>query len=198
MIHAFIVRLGNRQETEENHETQNVLRALSEHPMLRELEEAIGIMEHQIAKAIFKHKLMLQLRRNILESFGIKEEAETEPEEKTSERKAEEPETASPVEKSTDPRLEILEKGVRKIIRIFKKTRMLKNSKSLKLFLKTLIEVLGKSDEPDAVRIVKMETAIGEMLRQLQSSKMALRSNVLKDVKRILEETIDRKNQVDE
>ena len=196
MIHAFIVGLGNRQKIEKDHDHQNIEMELLAHPMFRELEEAIGMMEHQIAEAIFKHKLMLQLRRNILESFGIKEEAEPEPEAKVSEEKVEKQETESPLEKHKDLRLEILEKGVKKIIRIFKKTRMLKNSKSLKLFLKTLIEVLGKSDEPDAVRIVKMETAIGEMLRQIQSSKMASRSNVLKEVKRILEETIDTKNQV--
>lgn len=196
MIHAFIIRLGNGQRIEEDQEHQNIERDLSAHPMFHELEEAIGAMERHIAETIFKHKLMLQLRRDILETFGIKEEAEPEPERKPSEVKIEKTETESPLEKSTDPRLEILEKGVKKIIRIFKKARMLKNSKSLKHFLKTLIEALGKSDEQNAVRIVKMETALGEMLSQLQSSKMAARSKVLKDVKRILEETIDQKNQV--
>lgn len=195
MIHAFLVGLGNGHRNEENKEHQNIERALSAHPMFQELEEAIGAMERHIAEASFKHRILLQLRRDILESFGIKEKPESEMQIPKKETKK--PGTESPPAKEMDPRLAILEDGIKKVIKILKKAPALKRFKSLRRPLRILIDAMKKAeqDQTETERIVQMEAAIGEGLNCLQNSKMALRSNVLKEIKKILEETIERKNQ---
>ncbi|KKR03704.1 MAG: hypothetical protein UT30_C0021G0003 [Candidatus Uhrbacteria bacterium GW2011_GWF2_39_13] len=190
----FVIKLGNG--IMKNYEHQNAVKNLLEHPMFKELEETISVMERYIAEAVLKHKLLLQLRSDILEAFGIKEKPETEQE--APKKKAEKPEAKSPLKKPSDPRLAILEKGTKKVIKIFKKSRMLKRSKLLKPSMKALIGALQKSKQckSETERVVQLEAAIGEGLNCLQNSKMASRSKVLKEIKGILEETIDSKNQV--
>lgn len=150
-----------------------------------ELEQIKEELEHE-------HKMLLR----ILGFFdgGNKPEA---PETKFSEKKTEKAETIPPPVKTMDPHLAILEKGIKKVVGIFRKSRMLKRSKSLRPLMKALINALGKSKQcqSETERIVQLETAIGEGLDYLQTSKMASRSKVLKEIKRILEETIDKKNQ---
>ena len=144
MIHVFLIELGNGPKTEKSQEHQNAERYLSAHPMFQELEEAIGAMEHHIAETSFKHKILLQLRRNILESFGLKEKNEPEPERKSSERKKEAPEMKTPPLETANPRLAILEEGIKKVIKIFKKAPTLKRFKSLKRPLEVFIAAMEK------------------------------------------------------
>jgi hypothetical protein len=85
-------------------------------------------------------------------------------------------------------RLKILEKEVRRAIRMLKKAPMTKRFKFIKKILKELIAAVKKNPEQTEIeRIVKLEEAMAETLSVLQNSRLGARSKVLQEIMRNFE-----------
>jgi hypothetical protein len=83
----------------------------------------------------------------------------------------------------TSQRLKILEKEVRRAVRILKKAPMTKRFKFLKKILEILELSLAKNSEQTEIeRIVELEKAMGETLSVFQNSKLGVRAHILKEI----------------
>ena len=95
-------------------------------------------------------------------------------------------------------RLDILEEGIKKVIAKMDNVPMFNRFICLNNLQNGLI-VLSNGREPgqtDIQRVARLEMGIGEALNFLQTSKLAKRFNLLKEIKKDLEEVIDRSSQV--
>jgi hypothetical protein len=188
---------------------QNAPKGMSseQHPFLKGLEKRIRELEFLMVEIDLEREMLSRLRDHVLEALKGEKKPEPEaqiPNGKSDEKpqkmeeKSDTSDEKAPSEEPVAPRLEALEKGVKRAIKTLKKAPMLKTFKSLRLLNRTLAAAVGKS-EPGQMqfeRIAKLEMAIGEALNFLQTSKQAARSNVLKEMKKILEETLDKAAQI--
>ncbi len=94
-----------------------------------------------------------------------------------------------------NPQLAHLKKGVDKAIKMVRGTKLAQHFKDVRRMNRMLSAAVKPGLElTEMERIARIETAIGEALGFLQTSKLAARTKVLKEVKKILEDTIDRRN----
>jgi hypothetical protein len=88
----------------------------------------------------------------------------------------------------TSQRLKILEKEVRRAVRMLKKAPMTKRFDFLKGILEILESALAKNAEQTEIeRIVELEKAMGETLCSLHESKLGNRAKILKQIARNFE-----------
>ncbi|MDD5699458.1 MAG: hypothetical protein PHH77_12660 [Victivallaceae bacterium] len=104
--------------------------------------------------------------------------------------------TGYPLE-PVNPRLQILEDGAKAAIEILEKAPLTEHFKDVK----RVCELLKLACKPaleltEMERLAKLEAAIGEAHSFFQTSKLAARFNILKEVKTILEDAMDKKAQV--
>ncbi|MDD5698881.1 MAG: hypothetical protein PHH77_09730 [Victivallaceae bacterium] len=96
-----------------------------------------------------------------------------------------------------NPRLRVLENGAKNAIENLEKAPLTEHFKDVK----RVYELLKLAHRPtsgltEMERLAKLEAAIGEAHSFLQSSRLATRFNVLKDVKKIMEDAMDKKAQI--
>jgi len=108
------------------------------------------------------------------------------------------PEPTRTLDDEVKLRLDILEEGIKKVIAKMDNVPMFNRFICLNNLQNGLI-VLSNGREPgqtDIQRVARLEMGIGEALNFLQTSKLAKRFNLLKEIKKDLEEVIDRSSQV--
>ncbi|MDD5596897.1 MAG: hypothetical protein PHV82_03065 [Victivallaceae bacterium] len=104
--------------------------------------------------------------------------------------------TGYPLE-PVNPRLQILEDGVKDAVGNLEKAPLTKHFKDVKRVYELLKLVCKPAPElTEMERLAKLEAAIGEAHSFFQTSKLAARFNVLKEVKKILEDAMDKKAQI--
>jgi hypothetical protein len=88
----------------------------------------------------------------------------------------------------TSRRLKILEKEVKRAVRILKKAPMTKRFKFLKKIQRDLKDALLQNPEQTEIeRIVELEKSMGETLSAFQNSKLGVRAHLLKEITRNFE-----------
>ncbi|MDD5728834.1 MAG: hypothetical protein PHV59_09740, partial [Victivallales bacterium] len=98
---------------------------------------------------------------------------------------------------SANPCLQVLEDGVNDAVGNLEKAPLTEHFKDVKRVYELLKLAHRPSPElTEMERLAKLETATGEAHSFLQTSKLAARFNVLKDVKKILEDAMDKKAQI--
>ncbi|MDD5698397.1 MAG: hypothetical protein PHH77_07245 [Victivallaceae bacterium] len=98
---------------------------------------------------------------------------------------------------SANPRLRVLEDGVKDAIENLEAAPLTEHFKDVKRICELLKLACKPAPElTEMERLAKLEAAIGEAHSFLQNSRLATRFNVLKDVKKILEDAMDKKAQV--
>jgi hypothetical protein len=167
---------------------------------LREFEREIKYLEQLAAEISFKHSFFTYWRdvmTGVVQGYRNQDKSAPKPTPKNAPKKPEaEAEANTSPATSVEPRLKILEEGIKKALNTYKKAPMSKCFKGPKLMNRMLsLAVKPGLELTEFERIARMEAAIGEALNFLQTSKMAARSNVLKEMKKILEETIDKSSQ---
>ncbi len=217
MKQIFVFEVGNGQSSR-NGERNKKETSVKEHPLFMELERGIELMKRDIAKTTHELKLLERLRNEILEACGeetkppVETEAPKKPvkSEKTENTSGNSIETksttqspekidAEPSDDLVNPQLKHLKKEVSKALKTVRGTPLAKRVKKVKLMIRTL-SAAGKPgpELTDMERIARIEAAIGDALSFLQTSKLAARTKVLKEVKQILEDTIDKRNKQSE
>ena len=219
-----IIGMGNANAFLEHLMRQNLLHpenpdkntSAGENPLLADIDQAISDMKHARDELEVKIKMTEHLRDALARVFKDLENADRQ------ENKSEKPETAAPPEKPkapaepgkakspetspekidaepsngpVNPQLKHLKKGVNKAIKSVRGTKLAQHFKDVRRLSRRLSAAVKPGLElTDMELIARIEAAIGEALDFLQTSKLALRTKVLKEVKQILEETIDTRN----
>jgi hypothetical protein len=186
MNHALLIELINGQKSQRNEEPL----------FLRALKDRLGKLDRVEAGLKFERTVLEQ----VIEIFDVGKKPKGSETPKSPEAEPpKEPEKidAKAPPEPVNPRRRILEDGIKKALKAYRKAPLSKRFKGPKRMVRWLsLAIKANPNLTEFEHITRMEAAIGEALTFLQTSKLAARSNVLKEVKKILEETMDKRIQV--
>jgi hypothetical protein len=155
-------------------------------------------------KARFEREMLSRFLDYFLKVFrelSKAPEAETPKKETETSKEPEPPKSpekidSEPLPGPLTPRCKILEEGIKEAIKAFKKAPPSKRYKEAWRVNELLELSLGPSPNmPETGYIVRMEAAISEALKYLQTSKFAVHCKSLAEERKILEETMDKRIQ---
>ncbi len=170
-------------------------------PLLADIDDVISDLNQAKAEIELRIKMTEHLRDALEKVFKNNDKPKAEP--KVSEEQTQTEFSKSFTEKidaglsngPKNPQLAHLKKGVNKAIKTVRGTKLAQHFK----YVRRMSRMLSAAVKPgleltEMERIARIEAAIGEALSFLHSSKLAARTKVLKEVKKILEDTIDSRN----
>jgi hypothetical protein len=200
-MHGIFVLEVNHGEKGQEHESRI-------NPFLEELEREIAKLERISAEVTMRHAVVSHIRNDLLEMMGLNKESgepeqeqekaqarETEKEDSIKYEETSEKIDGGPEESLSDPmlwRLNVLEHAAKDVVAKLGKADMTSRFNQINEVYQKLEKCINCSEEQKGTvkHLVKIETAIGETLNFLSTSKVGARFNLLKELRQELEEAL--------
>ena len=189
----FVVEVNHGEKSQETESRVN--------PFLEELEREIAKLERISAEVTMRHAVLSHIRNDLMEMLGLNnKEAELEKDEPGKKEPVKYEETSEKIdggseESLSEPmsrRLKVLEQAVKDVVAKLGKADMTTRFKQIGEIYQQLKKCINCSEEQKGTvkHLVKVETAIGETLNFLSTSKVGARFNLLKELRQELEEAL--------
>ena len=194
----FVVEVNHGEKSQETESRVN--------PFLEELEREIAKLERISAEVTMRHAVVSHIRNDLLEMLRVNKDSE-EPEQENVQANETEKEGSIKYEETSEKidsgseeslsvpmsrRLKVLEQAVKAVVAKLGKADMTSRFNQINEVYQKLEKCINCSEEQKETvkHLVKVETAIGETLNFLSTSKVGARFNLLKELRQDLENAL--------